>query len=180
VIEVNIEQELWAYDDPHESGGSVHITMTRKQAVDWMRRVDGRVYGWDDDKAFEEWKAVNWAYREESSYLSRVRERLIKAAVEEDRKTRPHTFVGRTDRYCELCNEPDRADIHIANREFLRNRLKLDAEEEREAILQIIWDVWMARHNHPTPLTECDICNLVQAIREAIRAQSKGEKRDLD
>lgn len=40
-------------------------------------------------------------------------EQAINAAVEEDRKARPHLFVGRLDRYCEVCNEPDRDKRHI-------------------------------------------------------------------
>ena len=33
------DDQLWAYDEPHDSGGSVHVTMTRRQAIDWMRSV---------------------------------------------------------------------------------------------------------------------------------------------
>ncbi len=71
-------------------------------------------------------------------------QQAITAAVEEDRRTRPHTFVGRTDRDCELCSEPDRDEIHIANHEMLRNRLKLAVEEERKRAAQIIHEVYSA------------------------------------
>jgi ferric-dicitrate binding protein FerR (iron transport regulator) len=59
--------EIWAYDEPHPSGGNAHITMTRKQAVEWMRLIYSNVYDANDNQAFEEWKAVNWAYREKES-----------------------------------------------------------------------------------------------------------------
>ena len=64
-------------------------------------------------------------------------ERAINAAVEEDRKTRPHQFVGRLDRWCEVCNEPDRDERHVPSRETLRNSVKLAVEEEREACAKI-------------------------------------------
>jgi hypothetical protein len=63
---LGLEQELWAYDEPHESGGNVHVTMTRKQAIAWMRRMHDNPYDPNDDHLlFEEWRVVNWAYREE-------------------------------------------------------------------------------------------------------------------
>lgn len=69
--------------------------------------------------------------------MERLIEEAINAAVEEDRKTRQHQFIGRTDRGCELCGEPDRDEIHIYSRDTYRNWLKLAVEEEREACAQI-------------------------------------------
>lgn len=57
------DNELWAYDEPHESGGNVQTTMTRRQAIDWMRRMYPRVSGRTDDALFEQWATVHWAYR---------------------------------------------------------------------------------------------------------------------
>ena len=56
------------------------------------------------------------------------------AAIEEDRKLRPHLFVGSFDRDCELCGNPDRDEIHV----FSRERLGRAIAEEREACLQIV------------------------------------------
>lgn len=63
---MNQDDELWAYDEPHDSGGNCHVTMTRRQAIDWMRKVYPWQYcgGIPDNKAFFDWMACHWAYRE--------------------------------------------------------------------------------------------------------------------
>jgi hypothetical protein len=76
--------------------------------------------------------AGDWATVERERLESKV-EAAIKAAVEEDRKTRPHEFVGRTDRWCEVCNEPDRDARHLFSRENMKNSI----EFEREACAKI-------------------------------------------
>ena len=58
------DDELWAYDEPHESGGNVHITMTRKQAIDWLRKIHPGMVERDPDDVFHEWAVVAWAYPE--------------------------------------------------------------------------------------------------------------------
>lgn len=59
------EAELWAYDEPHPSGGNVHTTMTRRQAIDYQRSIIGHHYpeGVADNILFWDWVAVHWAYR---------------------------------------------------------------------------------------------------------------------
>lgn len=94
----------------------------------------------------------------------------ITAAVEEDRRARPHTFVGRTDRGCDLCGEPDRYEIHIANREMLRNRLKLAVEEEREAIRRIACNM-MRRYD----VFDDPRAAVIIELTEAIRARSTAD-----
>ena len=54
--------------------------------------------------------------------------------------------------------------------------LETQLAEAYKACAQIVWDEWMKNHHHPTLLTECDICNLIGKIREAICAQGRKEK----
>ena len=58
----NNDVELWAYDEPHESGGNCQITMTKAQAIAWMHKTHPCRYGLDE-RAFDDWVVVNWAYR---------------------------------------------------------------------------------------------------------------------
>lgn len=52
-------RELWAYDEPHFSGGNCQVTMTREQAIAMQRRQ----YPYEtDEAAFDDWQSVNWAY----------------------------------------------------------------------------------------------------------------------
>jgi hypothetical protein len=64
---MNNEDEIWAYDEPHESGGNVHITMTKKQAAEWMKNSYQKLHPsykyMNDEEAFNEFVAVNWAYK---------------------------------------------------------------------------------------------------------------------
>jgi hypothetical protein len=57
---------VWAYDEPHESGGNAHITMTKRQAIAWMREIFAPRYSViiSDKELFEEWITVHWAYEE--------------------------------------------------------------------------------------------------------------------
>ena len=59
------DDEVWCYDVPHESGGNCHVTMTVRQAIDFMRET---YPGWYDDKpddgVFDLWVVNSWAYRE--------------------------------------------------------------------------------------------------------------------
>ena len=95
---------------------------------------------WIGNPFLDDDAAVSEATREIVAGLKAAIVQAITAAVEEDRRARPHTFVGRTDRPCELCGEPDRDEIHIASREMLRNRIKLAVEDEREACAKIADD----------------------------------------
>lgn len=58
------DAELWAYDEPHEFGGNSHVTMTRRQAIDWMRSVYPDYANRDEGYTFDDWKSLHWAYRE--------------------------------------------------------------------------------------------------------------------
>jgi hypothetical protein len=59
--------EVWEYVEPHESGGTVYVTMTKQQAIAWMRNVYKDKDNWydslTDEQIFEEWVIVNWAYK---------------------------------------------------------------------------------------------------------------------
>lgn len=70
------EEEIWAYDEPHQSGGNVHVTMTRQQAIRWMKNVYPVM---NDEQAFHEWVIVHWAYRE--NYLTNEQ---LKSVMESD------------------------------------------------------------------------------------------------
>lgn len=62
------EKEIWAYDEPLESGGNVHITMTKLQAINWMEKVYPNLFqSLSDGKIFNEWVALHWAYKENQS-----------------------------------------------------------------------------------------------------------------
>lgn len=59
------ENEVWCYDVPHESGGNCHVTITVRQAIDFMRKIHPGVYDdKSDDDVFDQWAINNWAYRE--------------------------------------------------------------------------------------------------------------------
>lgn len=57
--------EVWAYDEPHPSGGNCHITMTKLQAIAFTRACYPHSYTTEngDEHAFNEWIAVHWAYK---------------------------------------------------------------------------------------------------------------------
>lgn len=59
------DAEIWAYDEPHEFGGNVHVTMTRRQAIDWMRVTLPHYALAPDQHVFNQWVALHWAYQEE-------------------------------------------------------------------------------------------------------------------
>lgn len=60
------ENEIWCYDEPHESGGNCHVTMTKRQAVDLMLGRYPEVFGeWDEEDIFDEWAVNHWAWKEE-------------------------------------------------------------------------------------------------------------------
>ena len=68
---IDDSDEVWAYDEPHYSGGNAHITMTKKQAIAWMRKIYREDYSYKkpsitDEEVFKEWLAVNFAYEEKS------------------------------------------------------------------------------------------------------------------
>lgn len=58
------DSEIWCFDEPHESGGNVQTTMTRRQAIDWTRSVFPQRYPPDvpDETVFGEFVVVHWAY----------------------------------------------------------------------------------------------------------------------
>jgi len=106
-------------------------------------------------------KAYKIAQNDSWTDAAAVIEQAITAAVEEDRKTRPHVFVGSLDRWCEVCNEPDRDNRHIFSRETLR----ASVEFEREAC------AWIADDEHQEA-SDYQWRHAAQEIAERIRARS--------
>lgn len=68
----------------------------------------------------------------------------ISEAVNADRATRPHEFIGRNDRDCELCGNPDRDEIHF----FSQERLSRAIKHEREACKQIAVEIKNREREH--------------------------------
>lgn len=106
-------------------------------------------------------------------------EQAITTAIEEDRKSRPHIFIGRNDRDCELCGNPDRDEIHCVKREWMSNAIK----QEREACAKIADEEVGAMNG---VIIECGFdlerakrvqtaLNGIDRIGKRIRAQSEGE-----
>lgn len=61
---MNDLDDVWAYDEPHYSGGNCHITMTKAQAIALMRSYYPYSYYTSEgnDHAFNEWVGVHMAY----------------------------------------------------------------------------------------------------------------------
>lgn len=94
-------------------------------------------------------------------------EQMVTAAIEEDRKSRPHRFVGRHDRYCEWCNEPDRHENHLVPREWINNAVKQERETCREiAARKTLEKLEQKRH------LNCCSC-MAKEIEREIRARSE-------
>ena len=55
-------EQIFAYDEPHPTGGNARVTMTREQAIAEMRRTYPGSYARDDERAIEDWLAMNFAY----------------------------------------------------------------------------------------------------------------------
>lgn len=60
------EDQLWAFDEPHPSGGNCQVTMTRAQAIEWHRRCYPTTMFENDNAAFKDWVVLHWAYRVDS------------------------------------------------------------------------------------------------------------------
>lgn len=45
---------------------------------------------------------------------------------------KPHEFVGRRDRWCEICNQPDRAAIHQSESSKMIASLSIDLGKEKQ------------------------------------------------
>jgi len=59
-------EEVWAYDEPHESGGNCKVTMTKEQAIQWVKNTYPTVR-YNDEEAFTKFISVHWAYRYEKN-----------------------------------------------------------------------------------------------------------------
>lgn len=60
--------EIWAFDEPHPSGGNCQVTMTKLQAIEWTKRVyavNPKYKDATDEQLFNEFVAVHWAYKYE-------------------------------------------------------------------------------------------------------------------
>lgn len=116
-------------------------------------------------------------------------------AINEDRKIRPHEFIGRADRGCELCGESDRDTIHCYSREHSRRFVARAIEEEREACAQVLdWLIdelqgaqmfpgcggrYRAGADPARVFNDaiCEAIELGEKARAQIRARSEGEKK---
>lgn len=62
-------EEIWEYVEPHSSGGTCYVRMTKQQAIDWMKTYILKYYSElvpnTDEEIFQEWVVVNWAYKYE-------------------------------------------------------------------------------------------------------------------
>ena len=58
--------KLIAFDEPHSSGGNCHVTMTKEQAIAWIKKIYKAAKRADisNGQALEEFIVVNWAYWE--------------------------------------------------------------------------------------------------------------------
>jgi len=52
------KEEYYKYTEPHPSGGVCTVCMTRKQAIDWTRKIH---QGLSDTQALEDFIVVHWA-----------------------------------------------------------------------------------------------------------------------
>ena len=93
---------------------------------------------------------LQWG-RDDQEDIEGTVEMAIIAAVEEDRKARPHLFVGRLDRWCELCDEPDRDARHL----FSRESVAASVEEKDARIKELETSLGAASHELRTALAEC-------------------------
>lgn len=66
---MSYDDELWAYDEPHESGGNCHVTMTRRQAIEWFHALYP-IGALDDESLFSQWVSLHLAYREPAAVPS--------------------------------------------------------------------------------------------------------------
>lgn len=77
----NEMDEVWAYDEPHESGGNCHITMTKRQAIRWTQKIYPYCYINNDEEAFIEWVNVHFAYKEKNEISNQITEEESKETV---------------------------------------------------------------------------------------------------
>lgn len=56
--------EMWAFDEPHFSGGNCRVTLTKKQAIEWTKSIYAVTpkNNLTDEQLFEEFVAVHFAY----------------------------------------------------------------------------------------------------------------------
>jgi hypothetical protein len=98
---------------------------------------------------YPQWWAVAISPAQVEALTNSIRREICNAiseAINEDRKSRPHIFIGRNDRDCELCGNPDRDEIHCVKREWMSNAIK----QEREACA-LIGDERIAEINRTYP-----------------------------
>ncbi len=73
---MSADDELWAYDEPHESDGNCHVTMTRRQAIEWFRSLYP-LGATDDESLFSQWTSLHFAYKVEPALpVAAVRDAL--------------------------------------------------------------------------------------------------------
>ncbi len=59
--------ELWIFHEPHESGGDCKITLTRRQAIEWLRSNHPNRYPKEtvpDHVVFQDFIIIHFAYHD--------------------------------------------------------------------------------------------------------------------
>jgi len=101
-----------------------------------------------------------------TKHIEEAEETARKAAIEEDRKSHPHRFVGSIDRYCEWCNESDRHENHLVPQERINNAVK----HEREACAVIAHEELEIEREFAQSRSGEDVAEYIEA---RIRARSE-------
>jgi len=55
------------FDEPHHTKGNARVTLTVRQALDYIRKIHGRSYVdlmGNEERLLEDFMAVNWAWYE--------------------------------------------------------------------------------------------------------------------
>ncbi len=61
-----MEAEVWAYDEPHPTGGNCHVTLTKRQAIEWTKKAYPELE-LSDKEAFDDFITIHWAYPEKEN-----------------------------------------------------------------------------------------------------------------
>ena len=58
--------KLWAFDEPHDTGGNSHVTITEKQIIEFMNTqgIVRKGRSLTDKEIVDEFVVVNWCYLE--------------------------------------------------------------------------------------------------------------------
>lgn len=166
--------ELWSYDEPHESGGNVKVSMTKAQAVAWMGTVYPGRYS-SDEVAFDDWVVVHWAYPD-GDESERVRQ----------------AFASRNNALAWAARERGRADRMEGEVQWLEGKLALRNDElllarpivEAAVAAKIAWGAYQKLDAMPLVdkaakaiLSEANF-RAEDAFADAVREWREGYERD--